>query len=202
MEKKSKAPGAKHRVWVTQNSFQDLSSGPHVLRWSPTELLSRDPHKERAPYVIRLLNDDGQIVFPHRHPEDEHITVIHGTWYLGAGEIFDRNVLEEMSIGAYGLVPKGMAHFAWSRGETMIQVYGIGPFRVDFVDPPIFLSDTNGPSHFKYRLGQRVLSEKGSGVVTFGHTSAKHTLVQYEIRRDDGGRFCALEGSLTPVPPG
>jgi hypothetical protein len=171
------------------------------------QVVSGDPRQAGAPYVLRIANSDGQVVFPHRHPEDEHITVVQGTWYLGSGETFDRNVLEEMSIGTYGMVPRGMPHFAWSRGETIIQVHGTGPFRVDFLEPPIFLSDPQeptkyrvDPSQFKYKLGQRVLSEKGPGIISFGHTTAKHTLVQYEIKRDDGGLFCALEENLS-VPP-
>ena len=107
--------------------------------------------------------------------------------------------LKEMPIGAYARVPKGMAHFAWSRGETIIQVHGIGPFRVDFVDPQIFLSEPNSQPHFKYKLGQRVLAEKGPGVIALGHACVKQGLVQYEIRKDDGGLFAALEQDLTPI---
>jgi hypothetical protein len=88
-----------------------------------------------------------------------------------------------------------------SRGETIIQVHGIGPFRVDFVDRPVFLTDPDGSSYFKYKLGQRVFSEKGPGVITFGHTNVKRTIVQYEIKKDDGGLFCALEESMKPERP-
>jgi hypothetical protein len=55
-----------------------------------------------------------------------------------------------MPIGSYGVVPKGMAHFAWSRGDTIIQVHGTGPFRVDFLEPPVFISDPNCPSHYMW----------------------------------------------------
>jgi hypothetical protein len=162
-----------------------------------------DPAQVGAPVVLRILNDDGFIVFPHRHPADEHITVVQGTWYMGPGEAFDRNLLEEMPIGAYGMVPKGMAHFAWSRGETIIQVHGIGPGRVplqDFVEPLISLSDPNGPPHFKYKMDQHVLSEKGAGVITGGLGMAKRGLFQYGITKDNGGVFWALEENIKPLP--
>jgi quercetin dioxygenase-like cupin family protein len=158
-----------------------------------------DRNKQGASHVIRIINDDGTIVLPHRHPEDEHITVIQGTWYLGVGERFDRGALEEMTIGAYARVPRGMAHFAWSRGETIIQVHGIGPFRTDFFEPVIFLSEPNNQPHFKYKLGQRVLSQKGPGVIGNGGACVKQRLVQYQIRRDEGGPFVALEEDLTPI---
>ncbi len=182
-----------------------LNSQPHHLlvpvyrEGKLIEIVEGDPNKKGAPYVIRILNDDGTIVPPHRHPEDEHIAVIQGTWYLGAGERFDRSVLEEMTIGAYAHVPIGMAHFAWSRGETIIQVHGMGPFRTDFVDPVILLSEPNNQPHFKYKPGQRVLSQKGSGVIVGGGACVKQRLVQYQIRRDEGGLFVALEEDLTPI---
>jgi hypothetical protein len=118
---------------------------------------------------------------------------------LGAGEKFDRGVLEEMTLGAYARVPKGMAHFAWSRGETIIQVHGIGPFRTDFIDPPIFLSAPNNQPHFKYKVGQRVLAQKGPGVIVGGGTCLKQGSVEYFIRRDEGGLFATLEEDLTPI---
>jgi hypothetical protein len=94
------------------------------------ETVSGDPNKPGALFVIRIRNDDGQIVMPHWHPEDEHIVVVKGHWYLGDGHKFDRSALREMKPGDYGLVPKKMMHFAWSEGETVIQVHGIGPFQV------------------------------------------------------------------------
>jgi len=115
--------------------------------------MSKETGTSRAlPIVIRIINNDGDIVPPHRHPEDEHIAVIQGTWYLGAGERFDRGALEEMTLGAYARVPSGMAHFAWSRGETIIQVHGVGPFRVDFVDPVILLSEPDSQSYFLFSV--------------------------------------------------
>ena len=182
-----------------------LNSQPHHLlvpvygEGRLIEDVEGDRNKQGASYVIRIINDDGTIVPPHRHPEDEHITVIQGTWYLGAGERFDRGVLEEMPIGAYARVPRGMAHFAWSRGETIIQVHGIGPFRTDFLEPVIFLSEPNNQPHFKYKLGQRFLSQKGPGVIAAGGACVKQRLVQYQIRRDEGGLFVALEEDLTPI---
>jgi hypothetical protein len=112
---------SQHHVIVPLKSFPLDQGG---------ETISGDPNKPGAPFVIRIRNDDGQIVMPHWHPEDEHIVVVKGTWYLGAGDKFDRDALREMKIGDYGLVPKKMMHFAWSKGETVIQVHGIGPFQI------------------------------------------------------------------------
>jgi hypothetical protein len=92
------------------------------------ETVSGDPAKAGGLYVIRIHAEAGYIIMPHTHPEDENIVVVKGTWALGMGDRYNQNALEAMEIGAYGLVPKKMAHFALSKTDTIIQVHGVGPF--------------------------------------------------------------------------
>ena len=101
------------------------------------ERVSGDPEKAGMPFVIRIHNDAGYIVLPHVHPIDENITVVQGSWWLGMGERFTRSTLDPLELGTFGVVPKNMAHFAWSKTETIIQVHGIGPFGSTLVDPVV-----------------------------------------------------------------
>ena len=32
------------------------------------------------------------------------------------------------------MMPRGMRHFAWTKGETIIQVHGVGPFDINYVN--------------------------------------------------------------------
>jgi hypothetical protein len=186
---------------VPGSASQSTSQTPRIVRLFEDgrfmQVLYGDPDREGGHYVIRIGNDDGQIVFPHRRPEDEHIVVIQGTWFLGHGEAFNRAALEEMPVGTYGMVPKTMAHFGWSRGETIIQVHGIGPFKQVFVDQITRITETGGERYFKYKVGNRVVSPKGPGVVANGYRTAK--LVQYQLKRDDAGLYWALEEDLKPL---
>jgi hypothetical protein len=188
-------------VTVQSSASQSTSQTPRIVRVFEdgrfVQVLYGDPDREGGHYVIRIGNDDGQIVFPHRHPEDEHIVVIQGTWFLGHGEAFNRAALEEMPVGTYGIVPKTMAHFGWSRGETIIQVHGIGPYKQFFVDQITRITETGAERYFKYKVGDRVVSPKGPGVVANGYRTAK--LVQYQLKRDDAGLYWALEEDLKPV---
>jgi hypothetical protein len=81
-----------------------------------------DPDKPGAPFVIRIHNDAGYVVLPHTHPIDENIVVVQGVWSLGIGRRFDHSALEQLDVGAFGFAPRNMAHFAWSKTETTIQV--------------------------------------------------------------------------------
>jgi hypothetical protein len=69
----------------------------------------------------------------------------------GHGDAFNRAALEEMPVGTYRMVPKTMAHFGWSRGETIIQVHGIGPFKQFFVDQITRITETGAERYFKYK---------------------------------------------------
>jgi hypothetical protein len=162
--------------------------------------VSGDPDTPGAPFVIRIENVDGQIVFPHWHPEDEHIVVVQGTWYLGAGDRFSRSDLRELTVGTYALVPKKMNHFAWSQGATVIQVHGIGPFRINFVDDLKLLRNPGDASFFKFKAGDRVRGAKGTGVVRMGAHSQREKLTQYLVETTPNQGYATLEEDLQPAP--
>jgi hypothetical protein len=162
--------------------------------------VSGDPDTPGAPFVIRIENVDGQIVFPHWHPEDEHIVVVQGTWYLGAGDRFSRSDLRELTVGTYALVPKKMNHFAWSQGATVIQVHGIGPFRINFVDDLKLLRNPGDASFFKFKAGDRVRGAKGTGVVRMGAHSQREKLTQYLVETTPNQGYATLEEDLQLAP--
>ncbi len=97
-------------------------------------VLEGDPAKE-GPFVMRLWLPDGFRIQPHWHPKVERITVISGTFNLGMGEKFDQSATREMSAGTFGFWPAGMRHFAWARGETVLQLHGTGPWVITYVNP-------------------------------------------------------------------
>jgi quercetin dioxygenase-like cupin family protein len=72
---------------------------------------------------------------PHTHPSDENVTVLKGTLLIGTGEKFDSKVMQEIPTGGYMRMPKGMRHFAQVKGETILQLHGVGPFEISYVNP-------------------------------------------------------------------
>src|SRR5579871_1432230 len=110
---------------------------PDELKWrdGPPSLppgakivvLEGDPAKE-GPFVFRVKVSDGYRVPPHTHPKTERVTVISGTLNIGMGEKFDEKAGKTMPAGTYGHWPEGMKHFAWAKGETVLQFHGMGPW--------------------------------------------------------------------------
>ncbi len=40
-----------------------------------------------------------------------------------------------MSVGNFATMPKEMRHYGMAKGETIVQVHGAGPFKVNWVNP-------------------------------------------------------------------
>lgn len=86
-------------------------------------------------YTMRLWMPDGYKLPPHWHLRVEHVTVISGAFNLGMGEKFDQSVGRRMPAGSFGFLPPQMKHFAWATGETVIQLHGLGPWEIVYVNP-------------------------------------------------------------------
>jgi quercetin dioxygenase-like cupin family protein len=97
--------------------------------------VSGDFNVEGAPFVLRIRCVDGAKVPAHWHPTDEYLTVLKGTFLVGMGEAYDESKLQTMNVGNFILMPKEMRHFAMNKGETIVQIHGNGPFKVNWVNP-------------------------------------------------------------------
>ena len=98
-------------------------------------IVAGDPDTPGAPFVMRFRYQGVVRVPPHWHPTDEHITVLSGTFMVGMGERFDESAATELPVGGYMAVPARMAHYAWSKGDTLVQIHGLGPFAINYVNP-------------------------------------------------------------------
>ena len=97
-------------------------------------VLEGDPAKEGF-FTMRLWLPDGFKIQPHWHPKVEHVTVISGTFNVGMGEKFDQTATRAMPTGTFGFWPAEMKHFAWAKGETVLQLHGTGPWMINYVNP-------------------------------------------------------------------
>ena len=77
----------------------------------------------------------GKRVLAHTHPQDEVVTVIEGTWYLGGGTKFNPANLKAYPAGSFIVIPAGIPHFvAAKEGTVIIQLNGNGKFQTDYVE--------------------------------------------------------------------
>jgi len=136
---------AQQPTWHPQAaSMNDMGIHPAAeIKWTagPASLpagakvavLEGDPSKEGF-FTMRLWLPDGFRVPPHWHPKVEHVTVISGTFNLGMGDKFDQKATRAMTAGTFGFWPPEMRHFAWAKGETVVQLHGSGPWSINYVN--------------------------------------------------------------------
>lgn len=130
---KASAAVPEHKI-VTPSELQWTDAPPGLPPGGKMTVLTGDPTK-KGPFTVRLQAPDGYKIAPHMHPTAENITVISGTFHMGTGDKFDESAGHEMLAGSFASMPAGTAHFAWSSGETVVQIHGVGPFVIKYVNP-------------------------------------------------------------------
>ena len=123
---------------------QHAAFTPAKITWGPAPpslpagakmaVISGDP-SQSVPFVIRAQLPAGYTIAPHWHPTDEHVTVVSGTFAFGMGDTLDKAAMQDLPSGGYALMPAQMRHYAMAKGATTIQVHGMGPLVINYVNP-------------------------------------------------------------------
>ena len=111
--------------WVTPPSYTDGRQRAYLVGDS----------RKGGDWIDRVRIPGGSRVFAHTHPDDEIVTVIEGTWYLGIGERFDETKLRAYPAGSFVVIPGDVPHFLATReGPVVVQASGHGVFRTSYVE--------------------------------------------------------------------
>jgi mannose-6-phosphate isomerase-like protein (cupin superfamily) len=123
-----------------QNAFT-----PDQVKWGPAPpfipagaqlaVLEGDPMAASGDYTIRLKMPDGYRIPPHTHPLRENVTVISGTLKVGMGDKWDDSKTTGFPAGSFLYVDPSMHHYAGASGETVIQIHGQSPVKIDYINP-------------------------------------------------------------------
>lgn len=130
-----KAPAAAKTARTMEVVMAEGLQWTEILPGATMAVVSGDPHKAGALFAIRIKTADGVKIPPHWHPQDEYITVLKGTLLLGMGEKWDSSALKPLPAGTFATMPKEMRHYGQSKGEAIVQVHGVGPFVINYVNP-------------------------------------------------------------------
>lgn len=115
---------------------------PAALKWAAVPSLPpgaqiaviEGPLNEAVPFTIRLKFPGGYRIPPHWHPAVERVTVLSGTFHLGAGDSFEPGKAHTIPAGGMVVMPAQSRHFAWTTGETVVQLHGTGPWGITYVN--------------------------------------------------------------------
>ena len=111
--------------WFTPPYYNDGRQRAHLFGDS----------NQGGSWIDRVKLPRGARALAHTHPQDELVTVIEGTWYLGEGAKFDSAKLKGYPAGSFIVIPAGIPHFvAAKEGTVVVQLSGIGKFQTNYLE--------------------------------------------------------------------
>lgn len=132
-EPKSVAPAPAH-VMVTPADVQWADGPGSVPAGAKFAVIEGDP-KNAALFTMRLKLPANYRIPAHWHPADEHVTVLSGTFHMGMGDKLDAAKGKGLGAGSFAVMPARTRHYAWTNEETVIQLHGMGPWAINYVNP-------------------------------------------------------------------
>jgi quercetin dioxygenase-like cupin family protein len=130
-------------LWGAREEFLSEWSATRNLSWTRGQVPVSRVTGHHGTHRAQLFGDSGhggawidRVKIPagaralaHTHPQDELVTVIEGTWYLGKGTKFDSAKLPGYPAGSFIIIPAGIPHFvAAKEGTVVVQLSGIRRF--------------------------------------------------------------------------
>jgi hypothetical protein len=115
---------------------------PEELKWVDVPSLPpgakltviEGPLNEAVPFTMRIKLPANYQIPAHWHPAIEHVTVISGAINMGLGDKLDRSKTKPLAGGSVAIMQPKTNHFLWTDQEALIQVHGVGPWAINYVN--------------------------------------------------------------------
>ncbi len=130
------ADTAKPKAEATSINVAEIKWGatpPDLPKGGEMAVLHGDPSK-KAPFTLRLKMPAGFKIPPHWHSNDEQLTIVAGTLILHMGDTMDAPA-HNLAAGGFHFLPGKMHHAAETKVETIVQLDGVGPFDIHYLNP-------------------------------------------------------------------
>jgi uncharacterized RmlC-like cupin family protein len=128
-------------VWAQHGAHVMIT--PSDLKWSDVSSLPpgakiaviEGPMNEAVPFTVRLRFPANYKIPAHWHPAVERVTVLSGTFHMGVGDKLDPQNATPLIPGSIAIIQPKTNHFAWTKEETVVQLNGVGPWGITYVNP-------------------------------------------------------------------
>jgi mannose-6-phosphate isomerase-like protein (cupin superfamily) len=132
-------------LFAAQPSLAQNAFTPDQVKYGPAPpslpagaqlaVLEGDPMASSGDFTVRLKMPDGYKIPPHTHPNRENVTVLSGTIKVGMGDQFDATKMMSFGVGSFAYLDPSMHHYAAASGETVIQIHGMSPLKLNYINP-------------------------------------------------------------------
>jgi quercetin dioxygenase-like cupin family protein len=123
--------GGHRMIAASDLKWDDVPSLPPGAKIAVIE----GPMNEAVPFTIRLKFPADYSIPAHSHPAVERVTVLSGTFHMGTGDRLDSQKTMPLKQGDMMIMQPQTNHFAWTKEEVVVQLNGMGPWGVTYVNP-------------------------------------------------------------------
>jgi hypothetical protein len=125
---------ASTHVMMAATELKWVDAPPSLPKGAKVAILEGDP-SQPGPFTMRVQVPAMYKIAPHWHPAIEHVTVISGEVYMGSGEKLDEKLAKKLPAGGFAVMPPKYAHFFFTKKKAVVQVHGIGPWGITYINP-------------------------------------------------------------------
>lgn len=126
-------PAGETQIAIRGEDIEWVACPPTVPAGCEMAVLEGDPKKEML-FTVRFRIGPRFELKPHWHPRNERVTILEGRVGVGFGDEVDRSGVAWFGPGDYYVNAKDAHHFVLSDEPSVLQITGIGPWKVHFVD--------------------------------------------------------------------
>lgn len=128
------APPTYPHAMVQMSSLKWGDMPPSFPAGAKFTVVSGDP-SQPGPFVVRIDAPAGYRIGPHFHPTTENVTVLSGTVSMSMGDTDDPATRTDVPTGGYVVLPAEAHHAFNAKTNSTVQVHGMGPFAITYVNP-------------------------------------------------------------------
>lgn len=121
-------------IMVVPDDLEWKAGPPSLPAGAEMAVLEGDPSK-KGPFTLRIKVPAGYKIPPHTHPAVEHVTVIEGGLQMGLGDKWNDDEMTNLPVSGFAVMEIGTKHFAGSKDGATIQLHGIGPWDIKYLNP-------------------------------------------------------------------
>jgi quercetin dioxygenase-like cupin family protein len=97
-------------------------------------MLFGDP-TQGGSYILRMRAPKGYKIGAHKHSGMETMTALSGAVRYGQGAKLDPSAEKTLAAGGFAATPAEAGHWMSFDDDTVIQVTGVGPWNITYLDP-------------------------------------------------------------------
>ena len=125
---------AADQVLINAKSIKWSAAPPALPKGAQVAVLHGDPNKD-GEYVMRVKMPPRYKMPFHWHSKTEHVTVISGALFVASQETYDKRIAHPVKQGGFLYVPARAQQFAFTKGATVIEIHGEGPYDIKYTNP-------------------------------------------------------------------